>query len=145
MKNDTLDVQFLENIPKRLIFVLPYESKFTMSTFGYLVISPAITSLTSDRETMRSLGCSRIFEERAEDITERPLWHQLLEEVTAGSTIVLPELSTAIESSKHLLTFLEWIRFTKVRVIAYNEQLENKRLQKSGISISGSQRSQRDL
>ncbi len=95
-----------------------------MAKVGYIYADKSNDSLAADKEWMQQYGCINIFEDVQE--RERPVWHELLEQLDRGDELVVSKFSNAVRGILQFSMLAELCRIKVVRLISIHDEIDSK-------------------
>jgi len=92
---------------------------------GYARVSTESQNLDSQIDALNAFGCIKVFCDKVSGIKEdRPGWHQLMDYLREGDSLVITELSRMTRSLKHLLQVVDDLEHKGVSIISLREHID---------------------
>ncbi|NER27600.1 MAG: recombinase family protein [Symploca sp. SIO1C4] len=96
-----------------------------VNRIGYARVSTASQNLDSQIDALQKAGCGKIFSDRISGTkADRPGWHQLMEYIRPGDTLVVTELSRMTRSLMHLLETVKVFEERGVDIVSLRENID---------------------
>jgi DNA invertase Pin-like site-specific DNA recombinase len=92
---------------------------------GYARVSTESQNLDSQIDALNAFGCIKVFWDKVDGVKEeRPGWHQLMNYLREGDSLVITELSRMTRSLKHLLQVVDNLDNKGVNIISLREHID---------------------
>jgi DNA invertase Pin-like site-specific DNA recombinase len=92
---------------------------------GYARVSTESQNLDSQIDALNAFGCIKVFWDKVGGVKEeRPGWHQLMDYLREGDSLVITELSRMTRSLKHLLQVVDNLDNKGVNIISLREHID---------------------
>ena len=109
---------------KKNTITLWQNTKTVMAIYGYIFKSNSYSTLSEDKDLMKSFQCEVIVEEDGIQEKLRPEWRKMLCKLEKGDTIILTKLSHALRGIRELGVFLDLCRNYKIRLVCIHDQID---------------------
>lgn len=111
-------------LTKKNTITLWQNTKTVMAIYGYIFKSNSYSTLSEDKDLMKSYHCDVIIEEDGIQEKLRPEWRKMLCNLEKGDTIIITKLSHALRGIRELGVFLDLCSNYKIRLISIHDYID---------------------